>query len=299
MQYTGYNLLFQSDIPLPELLSHESDKNALPDVTIRFATIGSDGLPDGKQLGPFLWVSAKELWLQIPKVARFLVQGGNTILIDPEPGIDEDSLRVFLLGSALGALLFQRGYLVIHGNAIQIGDQCMVCVGQSGAGKSTLAAGFMKRGYPILADDVVPVDKACNALPGFPRIKIWQDVADHLKIDTSGLRRIRPNIEKFNYPLQQQFAAEPLPIRWIYILGSENIDNIRFEPIQGMQRFPLLYNNTYRARYLEGMEIKPLHLQLCGKLASKIRLAKVTRSQSGFALDQLIDHLLADMASNP
>jgi hypothetical protein len=97
----------------------------------------------------------------------------------------------------------------------------MVYVGYSGAGKSTLAAGFMQRGYAVLADDVVPVDSLCRALPGFPRIKIWQDVADKLAINTADLRRIRPNTEKFNYPLGQLFTDQPLPIRWVYLLGND------------------------------------------------------------------------------
>lgn len=301
MHYTAYHLTIDSELPLPELLSlpGPATAGAAADVTIRFAAIGHDELEGGRQLGPFLWVSRDSLWLEVPNVARFLVRDGATILIDPAPGIDEDSIRVFLLGSAFGALLFQRHFLVLHGNAIRIGDQCMICVGQSGAGKSTLAAGFMQRGYQVLADDVVPVDEECRALPGFPRIKLWKDVADQLRIDTGNLRRIRPNMEKFNYPLAQLFAAQPMPVRWIYILDSDNGGAIRTEPIRGMQRFTPIHNNTYRVRYLQGMALKSQHLQLCGQLAGRIHLARVTRPQSSFALDALIDHLLADMAANP
>ena len=298
MRHTAYNLSIESELALPELLADPEPASAA-DVQIKFAAVPPEGLPDAQQLGPYLWVTRKDLWLHVPQVARFLVQDGHTILMDPEPGVDEDSLRVFLLGSALGALLFQRGHLVLHGNAIRIGDQCMVCVGHSGAGKSTLAAGFMQRGYQILADDVVPVDARCRALPGFPRIKLWQDVADKIGIDTNALRRIRPNTEKFNYPLEQPFDQSPLPIRWVYILGSDHIDTLRLEPISGMQRFLPLHNNTYRVRFLQGMALKPEHLKLCGQLASQVRLARVTRPDSGFELDGLIDHLLADMAANP
>lgn len=298
MRYTAYNMNIDSELALPELLPLISE-SCPPDVTIQLASVASGGLPNGQQLGPFLWVDRESLWLQVPNIARFHVQGGNKILIDPEPGIDEDSIRVFLLGSVFGALLFQRGFLVLHGNAIRIGNQCMVCVGDSGAGKSTLAAGFMQRGHEILADDVVPIDSDCRALPGFPRIKLWQDVADRLKIDTSNLRRIRPSLEKFNYPLAAQFVDEPLPIRWIYILNSHHHPQTRFEPIHGLQRFEPLHHNTYRIRFHQGMALKSEHLKLCGRLAGRIRLARVTRPKQGFELDALIDHLLTDMAENP
>lgn len=297
MRFTAYNLTIESELDLPELPLCTQETSA-PDVSIRIAKVPPDGLPEGKQLGPFLWVTPDQLWLQVPRIARFWVRGGHNIDIDPEPGIDEDSLRVFLLGSALGALLFQRGHLVLHGNAIRIGNQVMVCVGQSGAGKSSLAAGFMQRGYDILADDVVPVDAQCRALPGFPRIKLWQDVADKLNIDTGALKRIRPGIEKYNLPLLT-LNLTPLPIRWVYILRGENTDDISIDSIQGMQRFLPLRANTYRVKYLEGMTLKAEHLKLCGQLASHIRLARVARPRQGFKLDGLIDHLLADMAANP
>lgn len=285
---------------LPELalVSSQLLGASAPDIDIRFRAVTEHGLAGGKQLGPYLWVNSRSLWLQVPHVARFLVSEGREIRIDPEPGIDEDSLRVFLLGSAFGALLFQRGYLVLHGNAIRIGDQCMVCVGPSGAGKSTLAAGFMRQGHPILADDVVPVDSQCRALPGFPRIKLWRDVADQLAINTTDLRRIRPNTDKFNLPVSSAGAGEPLPVRWIYILDSDHLEALKIEPILGMQRFKPLHNNTYRVRFLQGMALKPEHLKLCGQLAGRIRLARLTRPRIGFHLEPMIDRILADIAEH-
>jgi hypothetical protein len=299
MIYNAYGLSISSQIQLPELLTNDQAEVVEADVDIHIGRVSEDGLQDGTQLGFFLSVGQSEIWFQAPDVARFLVCDGRTITIDPSPGIDEESVRVYLLGSAFGALLFQRGHLVLHGNAIRIGDQCMVCVGDSGAGKSTLAAGFMQRGYDILADDVVPVDLNCNALPGFPRIKLWQNTADRLGIDTKNLRRITPDVEKFNYPLFNQFAQQPLPVRWVYILNSHNAAETLLEPIVGLQRFRPLRDNTYRLVFLQDMALKAEHLQLCGKLAGQIRLARITRPEQGFELDTLIDRILSDIAENP
>ena len=297
--YTCYGLTIASDLALPELIEaepHADPQNA--DVRIRIGDVPAEGLPDGTQLGPFLWVTPDRLWLRVPEVARYLVSG-DSIVIAAEGDVDEDSLRVFLLGSALGALLFQRGLLVLHGNAIRIGDACMVCVGPSGSGKSTLAAGLMQRGYEILADDVVPVDAECRLLPGFPRLKLWQDAAGRLDIDTAGLRRIRPNLEKFNYPIHDRYAGLPLPVRWVYVLGSHHEPETLFEAITGMDRFRPLRNNTYRVRFLEGMALKAEHLRLCGQLAGRVHVTRVTRPEHGFDLDDLMDRILADAAANP
>ncbi|MGZ5000899.1 MAG: hypothetical protein ACXV7F_11405, partial [Methylomonas sp.] len=127
-----------------------------------------------------------------------------------------------------------------------------------------------------------------------------QDVAERLSIDTSSLRRIRPNLEKFNYPIALTADTPTLPIRWIYILNRNTVfDEVRIESIQGLQRFQPLRDNTYRVRFLDGMGLKPEHMKLCGQLAGRIRLARVAQPDNGFMLDQLIDRLLADIAENP
>src|SRR5204863_5490344 len=143
----------------------------------------------------------------------------------------------FLPGSALGALLYRRGMMVLPGNAIRTSEGCLVCVGPSGSGKSTLAAEFMRRGYPILADDVVPVDDKCRALPGMPRLKLWQDAAARLNVSTEELRPIRPDVPKFNYPLgEADFSTDPVPVRWIYILATRRDGELGIEPLRGMDR---------------------------------------------------------------
>jgi len=304
--YTAFGLTIRSAFDLPELFETRRDESGdMPvdvpvDVTVSCGPVRDAAPEDSLRMGPYLWVAPDSFLLEIPDVARFLVEHGRHIKVETAPGIDAESVRVFLLGSAFGALLFQRGNLVLHGNAIDIDGRCMVCVGPSGAGKSTLAAAFAQRGYRVLADDVVPIDAGCAALPGLPRIKLWEDAADWLGIATDGLRRIRPNMAKYNMPLTLPRNADTsrtaVPIRWIYVLGQDNtLDEIRLVPVHGMARFRPLRNNTYRVRYLEGMKLGPAHLQRCGDLAGRVHLARVIRPGRGGGPEALVDHLLADM----
>ncbi|ASK88400.1 hypothetical protein [Sphingorhabdus sp. SMR4y] len=296
--YRCYNLAIESDMALSEMVALTEKPEAI-DVRITEGVVNPDGLDGAEQIGPFMWASPTALQLHIPDVARFLVSDGESIVYDPEPGIDDDSVRVFMLGSALGALLFQRGYLVLHGNAVQIGDSCIICVGHSGAGKSTLAAAFMQRGYNLLADDVVPIDNDCLAIPGFPRIKLWQDAADKLEIDTEPLNRIRPDMEKFNLPITENFVSKPLPVKHIYILRSDDDENgFSSTSIKGLQKFPALHANTYRQKFLDSMDLRPDHLNLCGKLAGQTAITRVVRPRQGFEIDQLVDHILSDLSES-
>ena len=94
------------------------------------------------------------------------MRDGNQIVIDAAPDATDRNVRLFLLGSALGALLHQRGLLPLHANAIDLGGGAVAFSGHSGAGKSTIAAWFHDRGHRILADDVCVVgfDQSGRAL---------------------------------------------------------------------------------------------------------------------------------------
>ncbi len=297
MEYFCYGLTIESELTIPELQGFRSDTRNCKqaDVSIRIGRLDTSEFEQGQWHNPNLWSGNSKLLIKIPKIADYLICEGKEIIISPHSNADEDNIRLFLLGSAFGALLVQRGFLVLHGNAIQVNNACMVCLGESGAGKSTLAAAFMQRGYSVLSDDVVPVNAKKCAVPGFARIKIWQDTADSLRIDTQKLKRIAPELEKFNYPVPNQFVSTPLPIKWIYILDKHEDSEFVIETVSGMDRFEYLNNNTYRRHYLNGVNLNMSHLEQCGDLASSVHLAKIRRPNSGFFVDQLMDEILDDI----
>lgn len=292
--YTAYGLTIDSELELLELAVVENQVQP-PDVTIRIGKVATDGIQGAQQISPFIWIGVDQFWLEVPKIVRFYVVGGRAIVVAPAPGIDLDSVRVFLLGSGLGALLFQRGLLVLHGNAVEFNGKCMICVGPSGIGKSTLTAAFVQRGYRVLADDVVPIDDNAMAVPGYPRIKLWKDVADKLGIETDALKRIRPALEKFNLPLHDSFCNLPRKVSKIYLLSDHHDENVKITPVNGYTKFSLLRENTYRHRFMTGMALQSAHLQHCGGLAANVAMARVQRPKAGFKINDLVDALIADM----
>jgi hypothetical protein len=290
-----YGLNADSQWVLPECLPAVLDSVA--DIRIYQGHVPAEGIESATNNN---WEQSidGEFWLNIEEVARYWIRHGKEIIVDPYPGADEESIRVFLLGSAIGALLFQRGLLLIHGNAIEVNGGCLVCVGDSGAGKSTLAAAFLQHGYRLLADDVVPVTEQGMATPGFPRIKLWGETARQLGIETEGLRRIMPDMDKYNVPLGERFCETPLPVKWVYVLESVD-EGFACTPYEGMSRFEPLHDNTYRVHFLDAMALKPQHLQQVAKLAGNIHMAKIQRPQSGFRLNELVQFILDDINKNP
>jgi hypothetical protein len=150
-----------------------------------------------------------------------------------------------------------------------------------------------------LADDVVPITAEGLALPGFPRIKLWQETADQLEIDTSPLQRIRPQLFKYNVPVTDAYVGPALPVRWVYILNSEHRDDVRIDELRGMARLQPILDNTYSGRLVLGPAAKAQQLRMASQLAAKIRLARITRPRGGFTVDTMVDKILADIAEHP
>jgi hypothetical protein len=298
-QYHAFQLNIHSELAFPELLK-QADVHAMTasdKVVIQFGPVSSSGLMKAKVSGLFYQAGLNQLWLNIPNVARFLIADGASITIEPYSDVDEASIRLFVLGSCLGALLMQRDLFLLHGNAVKVGEHCVSFVGASGAGKSTLSGAFFKRGYSILADDVCAIDETNQVIPSFPQIKLWCDAAKQLDISTQALRQIRPFIEKFAVPLGQQFHQTSLPLKVVYILHTHNKDEFILKDVSGMRKLQPLRNNTYRQQYLEGLSKNKLHFGQCGRIASQVALVSVTRPNHGFKLNELVDAIEVDLVA--
>jgi len=293
--YQAFGLKISSELKLPTVPLAE-DQSARPEVTIRIGPVNRKGLKKPAMDEGWYQASPMQFWLHIDDTAWYMVTDGNNIVIDPKEDSDERSIRLFLLGSCMGVILHQRQFLVIHGNAIRFGNRCVVFAGPSGIGKSTLAAAFHQRGYEILADDVCAIDADGNAVPSFPQIKLWQDAATRLRIDTTDLDTIDTQVEKFAYPLRQLCQAS-LPVAAIYILTSSSSHEFSTEAIEGMNKFVALADNTYRMEYLHGLGLQAEHLQQCSRLAARIHLARISRPKHGYKLNELMDFILADLMS--
>jgi len=290
--YHAFGLNISSELELPPLMPAKDVVNA--DVTIRRCEVAESGLESPEKSTPFFQCAKDALWLYVPEIARFLVVDGCTISVDAIAA-DEQSIRLFLLGSCLGAILHQRGLLVLHANAIRFGDHCVVFASASGQGKSTLAAAFHKLGHEILTDDVCAINENGCVSPGYPQLKLWNDTLARLEIDKTDLNKIRLQVEKFAYPIKSSFKQEPLPVKAVYILGSNNRDEFEFEEVKGMKKFQPLKNQTYRKGYLDGMELNAGHLKLCGNIAGKVHLVRISRPNQGFKLKQLVEHIQTDL----
>ena len=259
--YGVFGLRLRSEIPLPELFPAPDPGG--PDVSIRFGTV------EGEYL-----ITPEAIRLVVPKVASYLITGGSEILIDPVPGCSERNIRLFLLGSALGGILHQRGLLPLHANAIEIDGRAVAFMGHSGAGKSTMAAWFLDRGYRVLADDVcvVTMDPAGRPLAhrGIPRLRLWREAIEVSGRTVEDYELSFDDMDKYNVPTPRPEDLRPVPLDHLYLLRKAEEGSAGVQRLQGVQVVDALVANTYRGGYVGRMGATRRHLAACLDLVAKV-----------------------------
>lgn len=292
----AYELRICSDLEIPELLPWPDGSKEAADVHIYEAIISEEEKQSLPQVGPFLFVNSDKVLLTIPNIAVFLIESGKKISYQKLNDSNEDDVRIFLLGSCIGALLMQRTVFVLHGSCIQVGDGCIACVGHSTAGKSSLAAAFMQSGYPIISDDICAIDQHGQAIPGIPRIKINQDMAKKLNIDTNGLRTIRANYDnKFSLPLDSLFCTERLPLLAIYELAPDKGEVILHNKLTRFDAFSTVHRHLYRPRYTKAMDKAESSLKRCSELAENTQVSRIQRPMNQSSAEELRELILQNL----
>ncbi len=287
-RYHVFGLNIESAIPFLDIPETEG----AADVTIDYGTVPDD-LPGATIKGVRYQAGGGEFLLRVDNVARYYVANGATIIVEPHPGGADHEILLFLMGSAMGALLHQRKVLPLHGSAVSQDGSGIIFLGPSAIGKSTLAAGFQKQGYALLADDVCAVTAqngdTPRIIPGFPRLKLWRDALEKLEENKRGLNRVRldETFEKYFLPFQQP-QSDPVPVGAVFLLKTTNTDTLALSELKGNEKIDPLITNTYRARFLKGMGDKREHFRLCAAVAGKASVFQVTRPLKGFRLEELM-----------
>lgn len=277
--YAAFGLRIASQIALPELPA-AGDDPAGADLIIALGAVEPRSASELDAAAP-TQSDAETFLLELPP-ARFLVENGRSITIDPAPGAAEREVRVWLLGSVIGVVCHQRGLLPLHANAIQIGAGAAAFAGPSGSGKSTLAAWFEQRGRKVLCDDVCVISFGADgeplAWPGVPRIKLWRDALAALGRTPEGLDRVAVDHEKYNLPIGHAVSPAPLRLERLYLLRQASATPDRMvNPLSGAAAVGAIADNTYRWGLAVRMRRSPKLLANCVALAMHCEVFTVDR----------------------
>lgn len=279
--YQVFGLTLRSALRLPSLAPAEIAPSEAFDVDIRLGLLA-------EPIEPLIYMDmrverrADGILLDIDESGRFLASDGRQIIVQPDPAAAPSEVHTYLLGSALGCILHQRGLLPLHANAVELDGKAYAFAGDSGAGKSTLAAHFQDRGFRLLSDDIclIDVDAAGRlvAWPGIPRLKLWLDALEAAGRSSEGLKTVAWTDDKFEIPLAAYARGGPFELAAIYHLREADDERpAGIFPLTGLDAVNLVTANTYRRRLIDVAGMTAPYLQRTLAIVRGARLFTVNR----------------------
>lgn len=265
-----------ADLPLPHLEGVEAaaPEGAGPSWTLRsrhdapppavVEPLGHDTVDVGVAVR--LGRTAEGYRLDYDDSGTFTVTGGEAIRWWPGPRSTPEILSADLTGRVLPLALHATGRLSLHGSATALGDEAVVLLAPKHHGKSTLLLALARAGGRVLADDVVPVERAGAGLrvwPGVASVRLLDDSARTLGVsDAAGasvgpggklvLHRLPPGITACGHPVACGAfyliapAAPDAPVRRERLTGAAAV-----LALAGHTRLGALLCGEERARLLE------------------------------------------------
>lgn len=197
----------------------------------------SDGTPQLQ-----LFRHGEEVALRVARAGTFLIgrsgiQVANNGDMSPVP---------YLLGRVFALWLELFHMPVLHGATLLINGGAHGFLGHSGAGKSTLTGYLNTKGYPLITDDLIPLeaaDSGCRIQPGIPISRMWPEFGRRFYGEAfETFAKVHPEIEKRRVPAmfqgRQRFTNTAAPLQTLFLLERDpactQAQAVRLSPAQAL-----------------------------------------------------------------
>jgi hypothetical protein len=185
-------------------------------------------LRDGAEL-TIRWGREGDLLFGCGEEASFLLAAGAERLLCAPSVPSALSWQRILLSRVLPVVAIARGYEALHAAAVKTPVGIVAVVGASGAGKSTLAAELVRRGHPLVGDDVLVVGRAGDrvvAYPGGAHLSLEPGAEEGLGVEVLG------ELGGKLWTVVKGAAAAPAPLAAVVILerGEGQVDAQELSP---------------------------------------------------------------------
>lgn len=280
--YTIYGLRTRSALSFPNLEICAGDSS---DVTISFGHVEKP-LASGPRtvFGPDFCVTNQGFYRFWDGVGTLLMRDGREILIEPAEEVTAQLLRSAVLGPGFGALLHQRGQLVLHASALTISDAAVAFTGTTLQGKSTVALAFYARGHHLIADDVTAIEvdgHAPTVVPAYPEINCWPQSLERFSYDPQCLERVQPTFEKRAFHATRRFCEGERPLSHVFVLNRGGTPVV--EPLTLHEALIQLVSHSYCYRMFTP-EAAARNMVQCARV---LRTASVNRLHTGRSLNEI------------
>lgn len=206
-----------------------------------------------------------------------------------------EGVEQYLLGAVLSFWLERRGTPTLHAAAVSISGRAIGFLASNMGGKTSLATSLMRKGHPLLTDDVLPLTMSRGevmAMPGYPRLRMWPGQAAHFLGPVDSLSRVLPYLEKLWVPVAESsfgaFCSSPQPLACIYIPERRDRleDFVCIEVLSPLEAMKELIRHSFVPYFVEAFGLQSTRLAFFAKLVRQVSVRRVHYSNG---LDRLPD----------
>ncbi|MFP7473349.1 aldolase [Niallia taxi] len=284
----GFKINSEIDLPeLPEAIIYKKENT----IHIKWGNLENMWKMLSTDKNPFV-VAENFVLFRVEGTAIFLIENGNSIIVSPLQSQKEEEIRLYILGTCMGALLLQNRIYTLHGSVVSIDERAYGIVGYCGAGKSTLARALVKRGYKLISDDIIPVviqPQGPCVIPSYPYQKLWEDSITQFNMDTNRYKPIVQREKKYSVPIKNNFENNILPLEGIFILNKQQEDKVKIEDVSNLRGLQELFTHTYRNFLVQSLGIMNWHFNTSVQILKRVTLFNITRPTDRFTAFELTD----------
>ncbi len=240
-------------------------------------------------------IGERDWWLRFSAVGTFAIRGTDTIIVDPEPGVEDRLIALPLNGVVMAMLLLRRGALVLHAGAVIVNGRAVTFLGDKAAGKSTTTAAFVAAGHPLMGDDVaafsVTPEGQAMLHSGLLQMKLSEDAAAAMRLDSQVVPSgaLHPAIRKEQHHLRQEPLQKAVPAGLFCILRRGK--NARLTRVPPAQALAELIRFGYAAQFGSSVlpsEIAARYFRQCAAVSSRYDVAMLDVPNSIDRLDEVV-----------
>jgi hypothetical protein len=233
--------------------------------------------------------------VRIYEVGSFLIEDGERVVVDAEPGAGAIHVEAWLHGTVAAVVAGQQGRFALHATVVELDGARIGLSGRRGAGKSTNALAAVQAGARLVADDVAVLEvvgERVEVAPYGRRVHVWPDTAERLGLDLGGVDHAVGPAGKLHLAVP---PGPTVPLDALVVLAPAEVDRPTRHRLEGLAALRVVRNQTYRAQLVHHLWPQ-VAFTWQAAVAERVAVERLVRPEA-WSVDAVVGEL-RDLASS-